>query len=161
MKKYIFVLLVASSLFYSCSKEETDTTKPEIDLDFPGAFPQNCDVIYFDEEFTLKIRFTDDTELGSFSLDLHNNFDHHTHSTEAEKCDFHPDKDAINPYKFVQDYSIPEGSTEYIFEQKMTISSQNANGQVDDGDYHLYIRLTDRTGWSSLKGLSLKILNRD
>jgi hypothetical protein len=29
---------------------------------------------------------------------------------------------------------------------------------VDPGDYHFMIRLTDKEGWQTLKGLSIKIL---
>jgi hypothetical protein len=31
---------------------------------------------------------------------------------------------------------------------------------VDDGDYHFMIRLTDEEGWQSIKGISVKLVNR-
>ena len=55
----------------------------------------------------MKVRFTDNAELGSYSINIHNNFDHHSHSTEVEECNMDPVKEPVNPYVFIQDYDIP------------------------------------------------------
>ncbi|MCB0629983.1 MAG: DUF4625 domain-containing protein [Saprospiraceae bacterium] len=153
-----FLLLV---LFNSCQKEEEiDREKPAIDLSLPDAFPVNCDTLYFDESFDLKVLFTDNTALGSYSIDIHNNFDHHSHSTEVTECSLNPVKDPINPFTFIQDYTIPEGSSEYETDLSINISSGDSDGLYDDGDYHFFISLTDQEGWSVQKGLSIKIFHR-
>jgi hypothetical protein len=98
-------------LFISCEKdEEADTVKPGIDLSIQDAFPVNCDTLYFGESFELKMLFSDNAELGSYSIEIHHNFDHHSHSTEVTECSLDPIKDPINPFTFIEDYNIPAGS---------------------------------------------------
>ena len=153
----LFLLLI----FNSCEKgEEIDKEKPSIDLTIQGAFPVNCDTLYFGEAFMLKVKFTDNVELGSYSIDIHNNFDHHSHSTEVTECSLGPVKDPVNPFTFIQDYAIPEGLKEYETNVSITLPSENANGLYDEGDYHFFISLTDKEGWSAQKGLSVKMLHR-
>ena len=36
----------------------------------------------------------------------------------------------------------------------------SGNGLYDEGDYHFFISLTDKEGWSAQKGLSVKMLHR-
>lgn len=162
MKTYhrIFVLFVFFIAFYSCMKdEETDTEKPVIDLNLQDAFPVNCDTLYFGQSHTIRILLTDNKELGSFSIDIHNNFDHHSHTTEVNSCDLDPIKDPVNPWLIIQDYDIPAGLTNYTTDISFTIPSGNNDGLYDDGDYHFFISLTDKEGWSTQKGLSVKILH--
>ena len=148
-------------LFTTCSKEEEpDKQKPTIDLSFTGAFPQNCDTLYFGESFTFRVFFSDNVELGSFSIDIHHNFDHHSHSTEVNECPLDPKKDPVNPYVLIQDYSIPDRSIAYETNLSVTVPSGNDSGEFDEGDYHFFISLTDKEGWSAQKGLSIKILRR-
>jgi len=159
--KWILIPVFLLLLFSSCDKdEEADTEKPVIDLNMEDAYPVNCDTIYFGEPFKLKAVFTDNAELGSFSMDIHNNFDHHSHSTEVMDCDMDPVKEPVNPFTFIEDYSIPEGLKEYETDLTVSIPSGNGSGLYDEGDYHFFISLTDKEGWSSQKGLSIKMLHR-
>ena len=158
----IFVLLVVILSIASCSKDGNvvDTQKPEIDLSINQAFPQNCDTLYFGEPFTFIVKLGDNVELGSFSIDVHNNFDHHSHSTEVTECSPDPNKSPVNPLVFIQDYSIPAASNQYETNFTITLSASNSVGIYDEGDYHFLISLTDKSGWSTQKGLSVKILRR-
>ncbi|MBW6458982.1 MAG: DUF4625 domain-containing protein [Bacteroidales bacterium] len=137
-----------------------DKEKPTIDLSIQDAFPVNCDTLYFGESFTMRVRFTDNVELGSFSIEIHQNFDHHSHSTEVTECNMDPIKAPVNQYLFIQDYDIPAGLSEHVTDLTITIPSGNAHGPFDTGDYHLYISLTDAEGWSAQKGLSVKMVGR-
>ena len=152
----VFLILA----FHACSKNDVDNEKPGIDLTIPGAFPQNCDTLYFGETFTLKVLFTDNGELGSYSIDIHNNFDHHSHSTEVTECNLDPIKEPVNAYLSIEDYAIQEGQDRYVTSLKITIPNGDSNGDFDEGDYHFFISLTDREGWSAQKGLSIKILRK-
>ncbi|WP_321995478.1 DUF4625 domain-containing protein [Draconibacterium orientale] len=163
MKKANFLIsfLMLFLLLGACSEsEKPDQEKPTIDISFSGAFPTNCDTIYFGEPFVLRMKFSDNLELGAFSIDIHNNFDHHSHSTEVTECDLNPIKDPVNPYVSIMDYSIPEGLKEY--ETNLTISIPESDGIAlyDEGDYHFFISLTDKEGWSAQRGLSIKMLHR-
>lgn len=145
----------------SCEKDKNiDTEKPQIDNSFSDAFPMNCDTIYFGESFNLMILLTDNMELGSFSIGIHNNFDHHSHSTEVSECNPAPIKEPVNPFLLIEDFEIPAGQSDYQTNMSISISSGNGNGTYDEGDYHFFISLTDKEGWSSQKGLSIKMLYR-
>jgi uncharacterized protein DUF4625 len=159
--RLIFISVSLFLFFNSCDKEEIDDKKPEIDLNIQGAFPVNCDTLYFGETFTFKSLFTDNVELGSYSIDIHHNFDHHSHSTEVTECVLGPKKDPINPLTFIQDYQIPQGLKNYETNLEINILSGNNISEFDEGDYHFFISLTDKEGWSAQKGLSIKILRRD
>nr|WP_319398306.1 DUF4625 domain-containing protein [uncultured Carboxylicivirga sp.] len=156
---FVAVLLIIS--FYSCSEEkDIDTEKPTIDIDFDGAFPTSCDTLYIGEDSQIKLRFADNVELGSYSINIHNNFDHHSHSTELEECELEDIKTPTNPWEVTNTYSIPEGQKEYETDITFSVPSSNNNGTIEEGDYHFFISLTDKTGWSTQKGLSIKLLYR-
>jgi hypothetical protein len=152
------VLLI---FFNACEKDDKiDKEKPTIDLSIQDAFPVNCDTIYFGESFELKVLFSDNIALGSYSIDIHHNFDHHSHSTEVTECNLDPIKEPVNPFLFIEDYDIPEGKADYETTESITIPSGDGNGLFDEGDYHFFISLTDSEGWSLQKGLSIKMLHR-
>jgi len=163
MKNYkiILVLFIPFMILDACKKgDETDTEKPLIDLNVQRAFPVNCDTLYFGEVFKFIVLLTDNMELGSYSLDIHHNFDHHSHSTEVTQCQMDPVKAPVNPFTFIQDYGIPAGLKEHVTDLSLLIPAGNINGLFDEGDYHFFIRLTDKAGWSTQKGLSIKMLHR-
>jgi hypothetical protein len=148
----------------SCQKDkELDKEKPVIDLSISDAFPDNCDTLYFGESFDFKVLFKDNAALGSnrsYSIDIHHNFDHHSHSTEVTECELNLKKDAINPFLFIESYDIPEGQTSYKTNLTIPIPD-NLDGEIfDEGDYHFFISLTDKEGWSAQKGLSVKMVYR-
>lgn len=159
MKISIPILILLLALI-SCGKKEIDKEKPVIDLSLADAFPVNCDTLYFGETFVFHAHFTDNAGLGSYSIDIHNNFDHHSHSTEVTECSLDPEKEPINPFTFINDYEMPDGLNEYETELYITIPSGNGSELFDAGDYHFFISLTDKEGWSQQKGLSIKILHR-
>lgn len=159
--KIILLLLLFPIVFISCDTvETTDKEKPRIDLDFQGAFPVSCDTLYFGESFKLKLMFYDNVELGSYSIDIHHNFDHHSHSTEVTQCNLDPIKEPVNPFVFIEDYNIPSGLNQFETNLLISIPSGNNSNLYDEGDYHFFVSLTDKEGWSTQKGLSIKILRR-
>lgn len=150
-----FLLVIAA-----CDPVEIDDQKPVVDLSMENAFPVSCDTLYLGENFTWKVRFTDNVELGSYSLEIHHNFDHHAHSTEPASCELDPVKETVNPFHTIMDFDIPSGSAEYTVNESIPIPLSDANGEFDPGDYHFFISLTDREGWSVQKGLNIKILRK-
>jgi hypothetical protein len=154
---FVFLLFLSS-----CELgENIDKEKPVIDLTIQDAFPVNCDTLYFGESFELKVRFSDNAELGSFSIDIHQNFDHHSHSTEVTECSLGPVKTPVHPIAFIEDYEIPDGLKEYETDISIPLASGDGGGLYDEGDYHFYISLVDKEGWSVQKGLSIKMLHRE
>lgn len=161
ISKFTFLFFVLLFGVLSCDNgNDIDTEKPSISNDFAGSFPVNCDTLYFAEDFSIKVLLKDNVELGSYIIDIHNNFDHHSHSTEVTECELDTVKTPVNPLVFIEDFDIPEGSSEYLTSEVITIPTGDGNGEFDEGDYHFFISLTDKEGWSTQKGLSIKILKR-
>lgn len=156
MKKIKFIITILTFAFItSCSsdKAEIDSEYPVIDITGTNAFPIQCSTIERGQTITFKAIFNDNVALGSYSLDIHHNFDHHTHSTEVTTCEMEAVKKPVKPMLFINNYTIPDGVKTYEATTQITIPAD-----VDPGDYHFMIRLTDKEGWQTLKGLSIKIL---
>ncbi|RZL39215.1 MAG: DUF4625 domain-containing protein [Pedobacter sp.] len=157
MKKYFrnlgLVALVAVA-FAACKKDENevDTTYPEIDLSIAGASPVQCAEVLRGQKFTFKARFSDNVALGSYSLDVHHNFDQHNHTTEVNACTQDAKKAPVKPFLFIRDFTIPANSKDYVATAELDIPSD-----IDPGDYHFLIRLTDKEGWQTIRGISIKI----
>lgn len=161
ISKFTFLFLMLFLGISSCDNgNDIDTEKPSISIDFADSFPVNCDTLYFGENFTVKMLLKDNVELGSYSIDIHNNFDHHSHSTEVTSCEMWPVKTPVNPFVFIADFDIPEGSADFTTSETISIPAGNGNGAFDEGEYHFFISLTDKEGWSTQKGLSIKMLKR-
>ena len=139
----------------ACKKEtenEIDTEYPTIDVTAANAFPKQCGTVGRGETFTFRALLKDNTALGSLSLDIHHNFDHHTHSTEVETCSMEPIKVPVKPFLLIKSFPIHAEQRSFLMEQQITIPTD-----IDPGDYHFMIRLTDKEGWQTIKGLSIKI----
>lgn len=146
----------ALSLFFACSSDDRDMEKPSIDMSGANAFPSTCDVVYRGESFTLKALFTDNDALGNYNIDVHENFDNHSHSTDNVHCEHDGIKKPENPFHFNQDFGIPEGSSSFSAENTIAIPDD-----VDTGDYHLSIRVTDKSGWQQIKAIGIKVRDRE
>lgn len=139
----------------NCSKntaEPIDTIYPEINTSTNDAFPKQCSVIKRGEKFVFRALLSDNAELGSLNLDIHHNFDHHTHSTELEECNLAPIKQPVKPFLLIKNIAIPSGLKSYQASAEIQVPLD-----VDPGDYHFMIRLTDKEGWQTIKGLSIRI----
>ena len=146
------IIIAALSACKKENKETIDTVYPEINVTEATAFPKQCSSVKRGEKFMFRALLTDNSQLGSVSLDIHHNFDHHTHSTEVASCGLDPQKIPVKPFLFIQSYSIPVGLKSYEVQQEITVPAD-----IDPGDYHFMIRLTDKEGWQTIKGLSIKI----
>jgi hypothetical protein len=158
MKKILIFSLFTSLLTYGgCKKDDwVDDILPTIDISADNAFPHNCDTLYLGETAQIVIKLNDNKELGSYSIDIHNNFDHHSHTTEVIACEDEADKIAVNPFLYIQSFSLPDGLTSYETNLAIQIPAD-----ADPGDYHFLVRVTDNEGWQALKGLSIKLVQRN
>lgn len=153
--KAALLIAVLTNFLTGCSSDnnQTDTQYPVIDISASDAFPIQCSEITRGQKITFRAKFTDNAALGSYSLDIHHNFDHHSHSTEVNNCTADPIKKPVNPMLYINSVTIPDGQKSYQALQEITIPAD-----IDPGDYHFMIRLTDKEGWQTIKGLSIKIL---
>ncbi len=139
----------------ACSKDDTvkDTQKPAISEAGITPNPVDCQVYSRGEVIPFQYLFTDNMELGNYNIEIHNNFDHHTHGTSATECPLDPEKTATKKvWIFNEKYPIPAGNTTYKGRVDIPIPAD-----VDPGDYHFMIRVTDKAGWQELKAMSIKI----
>ena len=150
---YSLILLCVLSACSSSNDEETkDMTKPVITDTGITANPIDCQTYRRCETVAVHYVFTDNVELGNYNIEIHHNFDHHTHSTSAVECEQDAAKTPVKPWVFNQDYSIPNGQRSYTARVDIPIPAD-----IDPGDYHFMIRLTDKAGWQELKAVAIKI----
>lgn len=155
--KLLFILPLILLLATACSKdEEKDTEKPVIDMSSPEAFPQPCDTVFIGEVFVFNAIFTDNAELGSYNIELHHNFDQHTHGSHEETCPMDTLKAPVNPFYYNESFTIPAGNLTFSAEKEIAIPQD-----MDAGDYHFMVKLTDKEGWQSWQSVSLKMSIRD
>ena len=63
------------------------------------ANPIDCQTYHRGDVIAFNYVFEDDTELGSFNIEIHNNFEHHTHSTSTTECEDEDEHEHHQPVK--------------------------------------------------------------
>ena len=134
-------------------EQQKDMLQPVISDTGIVADPIDCQVYHRGDVIPFHYLFTDDTELGAYNIEIHNNFDHHTHSTSSVECPVDAKKDPVKPWIFSQDYTIPAGQRSYDARHDIQIPVD-----IDTGDYHFMVRLTDHAGWQQLHAVAIKII---
>ena len=156
MKKIYYSLMLLCALS-ACSSsnddEQKDMTYPVISSAGIVAVPTDCEVFKRGDVIPFNYLFTDDTELGAYNIEIHNNFDHHTHSTSSVECPMDEKKQPKKPWIYNQDFSIAPGQRTYSARHDIAIPAD-----IDAGDYHFMVRLTDRAGWQQLHAVAIKIV---
>ncbi|WP_066219850.1 DUF4625 domain-containing protein [Formosa haliotis] len=150
---YIFVLLLVLGACSDSDSIDKDEEKPTITINYDGGFPQSCEELKRGETYIFKARVTDNQALAAYSLDIHNNFDHHTHDDQGENCALDDKKTPVNPLIFIENYPIADAVTSYEIQITVTIPSD-----ADTGDYHCSYSVTDATGWQSRTSVDIKIV---
>lgn len=154
--KYVFFLSLFA-IITSCSSDDSndkDEEKPTISINYTQGFPQPCVQLVKGETYNFRAQVTDNKALASYSLDLHHNFDHHTHDDQEGECNLYPVKQAVNPFIYMENFTVPEGSTSYEINVSLTIPDD-----IDTGDYHCAYSVTDQTGWQSRTSIDIKIVD--
>lgn len=153
-KTYLSLMLLCT--LSACGSSDDDDTKdmskPVINTKDIVAVPTDCEVYKRGDVIPFNSLFTDDTELGAYNIEIHQNFDHHTHSTSSVECQMDEKKDPVKPWTYNQDFSIPSGQKSFAARHDIAIPAD-----IDPGDYHFMVRLTDRAGWQELHAVAIKI----
>ena len=157
MKKFLYMslamALIPGVLACGDDNEPKDMTPPDITDTGITCNPVNCQVYHTGEVIPFRYVFEDNVELGNFNLEIHNNFDHHTHSTSSVECPMDEKKQPKKPWIYNQDFSIAPGQRTYSARHDIAIPAD-----IDAGDYHFMVRLTDRAGWQQLHAVAIKIV---
>ena len=157
MKRKNILSIMLLCALCACSSDDDEPQKdmlqPVISDTGIVADPIDCQVYHRGDVIPFHYLFTDDTELGAYNIEIHNNFDHHTHSTSSVECPVDVKKDPVKPWIFRQDYTIPAGQRSYDARHDIQIPAD-----IDTGDYHFMVRLTDHAGWQQLHAVAIKII---
>ncbi|MEP2279931.1 DUF4625 domain-containing protein [Maribacter sp.] len=151
-----FYFLVIIFLAAACSSDdstEIDEEVPTISVNYTAGFPQGCAFLTKGETYNFRAMVTDNSELAAYSIDIHHNFDHHTHDDQVTECDLGDIKQSVNPLIFIENYTIEGSLTSYEINIPVTIPND-----IDTGDYHCAYSVTDATGWQSRTSIDIKIV---
>ncbi|SIS46967.1 protein of unknown function [Zobellia uliginosa] len=154
LKHFYFLSLIL--LTAACSSDDSidkDQEKPTISVNYTAGFPQGCAMLTKGETYNFRAMVTDNQALAAYSIDIHHNFDHHTHDDQVAECDLGAIKSPVNPLIFIENYTVDEGLTSYEFNIPVTIPDD-----IDAGDYHCSYSVTDKTGWQSRTSIDIKIV---
>lgn len=155
MKKNCFLIIVLIFLSSCGTKDDTkDMEMPTITDTNLSVCPYDCQTFHKGDTISVIYRFNDNEMLGYYNIEIHNNFDHHTHSTSAKDCDLDAVKEPIKPWVYNKDFDIPRHTQSFVSNVQIAIPNN-----IDEGDYHFMIRLTDMAGWQQLKSVSIKIID--
>lgn len=149
--RLIYLFSLSTALFLtSCSSDDdnvVDTQAPVIQINEPhdeeGISPGG--EIHFDA------LFTDNVELASYKIEVHNAFDDHTHS--VVKQEDHQD----NPWSYSEVFTIEPGKTSYIAHLHIPVPELINDEPVSEGHYHFGVYVTDAAGNESQAFLELHI----
>lgn len=130
----IALFTISSFIFVSCDKTDDmvpDTVKPTISLTEPEE-GQNLKIgsttgVHFE------VDLADDVMLKSYKIEIHNNFDHHSHGTRAASSTI--------PFTFNKAYDVTGKRTAHIHHHEIIIPANAA-----PGDYHFMLYCTDAAG---------------
>ncbi len=143
MKKIFSLLVIFSCLTFavSCDKDDdADTTKPVIELDEP----EDGDELVIGEGVHFECDFSDNVMLGSYMVEIHNNFDHHSHSKAT---------DGTVPFFFKKEWSLNGLKNSHVHHHEIVIPENTT-----PGDYHLVVYCTDAAGNQSLVAREIEIV---
>jgi len=167
MKTKLFLLIACTAIcaaFISCEPKDKDTAYPVIeDQNF---LPANCDIYYLGDTIQVHFVATDNIALGAFNIEIHNNFDHHTHGTSSEECDEgeehqhegeegeeHHHEEVEGAWIYNHDFAFRPNSMADTVDLSIVVPDT-----VKTGDYHFMLRITDKAGWQSIKAVALEII---
>lgn len=134
-KNILFFVLSAIMCvsFSACDEDEADTTKPVITLDEP----EDGDSLRIGKSVHFECDFSDDEALGSYLIEIHNNFDGHGHKISSSQTR----GEDTEAFYFKKSYDISNLRNTHVHHHDIEIP-ENAT----PGAYHLIVYCTDAAG---------------
>jgi hypothetical protein len=133
MKKKNFALLCLMALLLftanACNDEKGDTQKPSINL----IEPENDDVLKIGDDVHFEAELADNQMLKSYKVEIHPNFDGHSHQAKAEN--------ATVDFNFNKEWNLDGRKNASIHHHEIIIP-ENAT----PGHYHLLVYCIDEAG---------------
>ncbi len=162
---YLWTLFLTVTILYSCNPNGKDLTPPTINEE--NFMPADCDIYYPGDIMQVHFVCSDNVELGNFNIEIHNNFDHHTHGTSHVDCDGEEDEHHHEEGDLDHDHEHHEIEGAWVYNKDFAIARGLTSDTIDlqipipedaaEGDYHFMLRLTDRAGWQSIKAVAIHL----
>lgn len=134
----LFLSIIGLMFFSGCMNPDDamlDITPPDIDMVFPLPRTDQAAGGFINFEAS----FTDDLELGSYSIDIHDNIDGHGHGRIA-----HPATDpSLIRWSFKRNYTIPPGLILFVAQHDDDIE---ISAKAVAGPYHFIVQAVDLAG---------------
>lgn len=137
----VFMAVYALSLFSACSDDNADVTKPVINLIEPAEGDEL--LIGSSTGIHFEMDLSDDVMLASYKIEIHNNFDNHSHGTTKAG-------ETTTPFSFNKTYDISGQKNAHIHHHEILIPAT-----ATPGKYHLMIYCTDSSGNESYVARSI------
>lgn len=138
MEKNIFFLALSAIICFSftaCDEEDdaADTTKPVILLDEPA----DGDSLLIGDDVHFECDFSDNEALGSYLIEIHNNFDGHSHKVSSNLTR----EGETEAFYLKKSYELNNLRNTHVHHHDIVIP-ENAT----PGAYHLIVYCTDAAG---------------
>ncbi|MCD7971938.1 MAG: DUF4625 domain-containing protein [Candidatus Azobacteroides sp.] len=151
ISKSIAILITVSLFLLSCDSDDmsdpinNDTTKPTISLISPeeGAYIPIGD----EEGMHLEMELSDDVMLGSYKIDIHSNFDGHTHRSETITT--------TTDFSFQRVWELSGQKNAHIHHHDIVTPAD-----VTAGNYHMVIYCVDAAGNESHLARNIILYNK-
>ncbi len=127
----IVSLVIFSWLFTSCDDKDRDTTPPVIDLQSPSE--EEALLIGDEHGIHLEMDLSDDIMLLSYKIEIHSNFDGHTHDDHDTRAG-----EETVPFHFEESYDVSGKNAVHIEQDDIRIPAN-----ATPGEYHLMVYCTD------------------
>jgi len=142
--KFLLPFVLVAMLIVSCEKE-ADTIAPVIEVSGPEA----NEILYVGSTIHFEADFSDDVALKSYKIDIHSNFDGHTHKSESTDS---------SEWHFQQSWSFDEGAKNaHIHHHEIEVPEEIDGLPIEPGDYHFMIYCTDAAGNESWTAIAVEI----
>ncbi|MFI3331152.1 MAG: DUF4625 domain-containing protein [Rikenellaceae bacterium] len=148
--KSLFAALLLSVALISC-EAEGDVTKPVIDLTSPAEGEQleaDSTGMHFE------VSFSDDEGLSSYKVEIHSNFDGHTHASLSR----HDDEDTVD-FSYNNSWVIEGSNGETLRNEDIHHHEIIIPSNATRGDYHFTIYCTDLSGNQSYVVRNVEIVD--
>lgn len=143
----VSLLATVTFMFSSCDNDDSsDTIKPLIELHEP----EEGQALEIGNEHGVhfEMDLSDDVMLKSYKIEIHSNFDHHSHGGNSRAV-----QETVD-FSFNRSYDVSGQKTVHIHHHDIVIPA-NATA----GDYHLMVYCTDAAGNESYIARNIKLSN--
>lgn len=134
----LLVLFAIILIFNACKDDDVDNTPPVISI----IEPADDEHLSIGSDIHFECDFSDDVELHSYKIEIHDNFDGHNHEKSV-----HMVKEEEVPFSYSNSWTFDEGlENSLIHHHKIVIPDSIDGVPVAHGAYHFGVYCTDIAG---------------